>query len=484
MKLLRDIRAVGGTFAGGYVAHVSTAVNSKEREKVFRDPVHDLIAIAPQDRFILDLIDTPEVQRLRRVRQLGMSCFIYQGAEHSRFTHSLGTYHCVCRILDSLRRNHNGQNSIKKVLVDIDKPVKAAGLLHDIGHGPFSHVFERSLGAGGLKHEDWTTRIIESPDSCIYAVLNDHGIDPGDVTSIIRKSPPAHSLAIDIISSELDADRMDYLLRDSLMCGVNYGVFDLEWMLHTMHAAQVEELGSRRRPMKLCADATKGIKAVETYVLSRVQMYEQVYYHKTTRACESLLTLVLEYAQHLAKGGWSPPGVTATLGKLLSGEGQLSIQEYLSLDDFCLTTMLREWSTIDTQEGNQRDLQSLVRQLVDRKKPFKWIWIDDTRKQRAVGAMQQSLIADENPLRFHCCCDEPDNIAYKGVLYTLGRKEPGEDQINSTIYVLTDGQPKPVETASDVLAGLAGVNLKKCRLYYDREKEQDFKNLFSKFDLS
>ncbi|MDO8683122.1 MAG: HD domain-containing protein [Armatimonadota bacterium] len=451
-----------------------------KKEKVFRDPVHDLIVIAPDDDFILDLIDTPEMQRLRRIRQLGMSCFTYQGAEHSRFTHSLGTYHCVCRILESLIRNHRGQGKIPRIIKKIGRSVKAAGLLHDLGHGPFSHVFERALGSQGLKHEDWTTKIIESTDTEVNKALRKHNIDPTAVANIIRKSPLADSLAIDIISSELDADRMDYLLRDSLMCGVKYGVFDLEWILHTMYASEVQKLTSGEKPMKLCADATKGIRAVEGYVLSRIQMYEQVYYHKTTRACEGLLSQIIEYAQWLVKSGWVPPDTPLAIRKLLSGT-EVTIEEYLSLDDFCFTSTLMTWSVMDCDNANQEDLRSLVRLLVERGQPFKSI--DVEHKMRDVGKMEQAL--KEDTLRFHYFLDAPGNTVYKGVLYSLkGEKEP-EELINSTIYVLTsNGTTKPVETESEVLKGLSGLTLQKDRLYYDRTKEQDFEHLFSKFGLS
>ena len=364
---------------------------------------------------------------------------------------------------------------------EIERPVKAAGLLHDLGHGPFSHVFERALGSEGLQHEVWTTRIIESNTTGVHKSLQEHGIEADSVSSIIRKSPPAHPLAIDIISSELDADRMDYLLRDSHMCGVQYGKFDLEWMLHTMHASKVPQLARGVNPMKLCADATKGIRAVEGYVLSRIQMYEQVYYHKTTRASEGLLSRIITYAQWLVKSGWDPPGVSPAIQKLLLGANDLTIEEYLSLDDFCFTSALMAWSVMDCANADQEDLRSLVRLLVERGRPFKSVDVAHSRILN-VGKMEHALQGDA--LRFHYFLDTPESTVYKGVLYSLrGAKEP-EEQINSTIYVLTTNGPKPVETESEVLRNLAGLTLEKNRLYYDRSKEKVFQRHFSKFGIS
>lgn len=449
--------------------------------KVFGDPLHDLIVVDPADTFVVDLVDTPEMQRLRRIRQLGLSYLTYQGAEHSRFTHSLGVYHCVCRILGALQSNHSDDQAILDLLHTISRPVKAAGLLHDIGHGPFSHVFEKVAGDKSPHHEDWTAAVILSPDSAVSKVLESHNIEPQAVADIIRKTSQL-PLATDIISSELDADRMDYLLRDSLMCGVTYGRFDLGWMLRILHAAEVSAPDGTTKVMKLCADAAKGLRTVEQYVLDRIQMYDQVYYHKTTRAMECLLTRVLEYASFLWHSmNWRPSDTPATISRFLAGD-ELNLSDYMELDDFSFTTALRTWASMACRNPDERDFAGLVSQLVHRGRPLRFV--DVTEKGISVGKMMNELDHGASPLRFHYAVDNPESTAYKGVLYSLRKKaKTPEELLNSTIYLLDNGAPVPVETESVILKGLSGVRFQSTRLYYDRNLEKEFGEVFAKFDL-
>src|SRR6476659_8222360 len=196
-------------------------------EKIIRDPVHDVIAFRldrPIDALLFRLLNTVEVQRLRRIRQLGMASMAYPGADHSRYSHSLGVMETARKIIEQLRRNF--------YISDEDETVcLAAALLHDLGHGPFSHVFERVTG---VHHEDLTERVIVDPDSEVNRVLTEH--DPSLPQKIIDflNCHPRRTFVCDIISSQLDADRLDYLLRDNLMTGSQYGDYDLGWLLHAL----------------------------------------------------------------------------------------------------------------------------------------------------------------------------------------------------------------------------------------------------------
>jgi HD superfamily phosphohydrolase len=254
------------------------------REKLYRDPVHDLISLdqnSADDRCIIALIDSPEVQRLRRIRQLGLASVAYPGAEHSRFTHSLGVMWTATRILEHLGRT-------TAIPPQQALAVRCAALLHDVGHGPLSHVFEKFTL---VHHEEWTRRVILDPACTVNRILSAHRPSlPQEVVAIIEGR--SHPLFLSqVISSQLDADRFDYLLRDSHMTGVKYGVFDFERLLRMLR------LDPSGRQIVV---ARPGVHPVEGYLQSRFHMYAQVYLHKTVRAAEAVLGLTLRRAAELA----------------------------------------------------------------------------------------------------------------------------------------------------------------------------------------
>src|SRR5262245_59922913 len=185
-------------------------------EKIIRDPVHDVIAFRRDravDALLFRLLNTIEVQRLRRVRQLGMASMAYPGADHSRYSHSLGVMETARRIVEQLRRNPYISDEQETVCL-------AAALLHDLGHGPFSHAFERVTE---IHHEELTQRVIEDPDSEVNHVLAEHDRSlPRKVIDVLH-CRPKRTFICDILSSQLDADRLDYLLRDNVMTGSQYG---------------------------------------------------------------------------------------------------------------------------------------------------------------------------------------------------------------------------------------------------------------------
>jgi HD superfamily phosphohydrolase len=191
------------------------------KERIYRDSVHNIIRLEtdkPDGALLARLVDTVEFQRLRRVRQLGLAHFAYQGAEHSRFTHSLGVMHIATRILNKLRRSYD-------ITDEQYLAIRVAALLHDIGHGAFSHVLETILD---FHHEAFTVEAVLSSETEVGQILSKHS--PGlarDVADIILGKFKPMALA-QLVSSQLDVDRMDYLLRDSLMTGAKYGIYDFE----------------------------------------------------------------------------------------------------------------------------------------------------------------------------------------------------------------------------------------------------------------
>ena len=300
-------------------------------EKIIRDPVHDVIAFRtdrPTDALLFRLLGAAEVQRLRRIRQLGMAHLAYPGADHSRYSHSLGVMQTARRIIEQLRRSFTIDEREETVCL-------CASLLHDLGHGPFSHVFER---VSGIHHESLTHRVIDDPRSEVHKLLAEHDPAlPGEVAQLMGGGA-RHTFFCDILSSQLDADRFDYLLRDNLMTGSRYGDYDLEWLLH---ALTIDESTGR------LAVTWKGVSAVEAYLQSRYHMYRNVYFHKVVRSAEGMVKLTLQRAKRLAVQGrlaWPPR--EHVVNKALLGQ-QLEVEEFTDFDDVSVLHCFQVWTKSD-----------------------------------------------------------------------------------------------------------------------------------------
>lgn len=249
-----------------------------KEDKVIRDPIHEYIRIDLE--IIWKTIATKEFQRLRRIRQLGATFQVYPTGEHSRFSHSLGVYEIV-------RRMVNENDDIRNNLTDYEKVcVMLAGLLHDIGHGPFSHSFE---SISKINHEKYTLAIILGGSEVNEVLKTADPRLPETVAKIIDHSHP-NKLLTQMISSQLDADRMDYLLRDSYFTGTSYGKFDLERILRTI---RVEN--------KVLVVKESGIHSIEDYLMARYHMYWQVYLHPISRSFEAVLESLFKRFYDLAQ---------------------------------------------------------------------------------------------------------------------------------------------------------------------------------------
>ncbi len=307
------------------------------KEKVFKDPIHDHIYV--YEPLILELIDSYEMQRLRRIKQLGLSYLTYHGAEHSRFTHSLGSYEIMRLVLARLEKKDELFLSEREELL-----AKAAALLHDIGHGPFSHSLEELFELG---HEEWGRRIILG-DSEVNKILKEQDKDfPSDIAKIIM-GEYNNSLINDLISSQIDVDRMDYLLRDSKITGVNYGEFDLERIIRVLVA---DEDG--------LFFVESGMHSVESYILARYAMYWQVYFHPTTRGAEIVLKKLFKRAKDLFKAG-KEIYLPAPLKNLFFGE--VTINDYLKFDEALIYSLFSQW-----QEDSDLILSDLSNRILSRR---------------------------------------------------------------------------------------------------------------------
>jgi uncharacterized protein len=260
-----------------------------------RDPIHDLIQFDDEtDRLVWRLLNCSEFQRLRRIKQLGFSEYVFPGATHTRLAHCIGVFHTARQLLRVI------QNWPKKFDQDRARITLCASLLHDVGHGPFSHVFEgvgralagRKTLSARKKHEEWTSEIVLG-DTEVNRVLTEYDKRlPAEISRVLLSEDPVDVYAT-IVSSQFDADRLDYLRRDRYMCGVSVGYFDYSWILRNLKISEVTqysegEEGIGKRVACLVLDG-KAKDAAEGYLIARYQLYSTIYYHKTTRSAEKVL---------------------------------------------------------------------------------------------------------------------------------------------------------------------------------------------------
>jgi hypothetical protein len=330
------------------------------KDRVFRDPVHGLVELKGDDRPIADLVDTAPMQRLRRIKQMGFAWLVYPGAEHSRFGHALGALHIAQRVTQRLELDAR-----------VARHVKVAALLHDVGHGPFSHAWEHVFP--GHDHERWGARIA-TENAELRAALE--RLEPGLPETLCGfwNATYAPRFAKKLVSSQLDVDRLDYLLRDGHYSGAGYATYDLDWIIHAIQVAHVHS--DRADPSDLVVDYRRGMYAVEQYLFARSYMYAQVYHHKTVRAAEWMFIKTLERFALLARGGDEPAGLPIA-GAMARGAA-VTVDDYLRLHDVSLTTALDRWAGADGPGADDRVLRDLAARLVSRRL-FKTLDLGDDR---------------------------------------------------------------------------------------------------------
>lgn len=309
-------------------------------EKVFRDPVHNYIHINHQ--VIYDLVNAKEFQRLRRIKQVPTTAFTFHGAEHSRFSHCLGVYEIARRVTEIFEEKYPQVWDKEESLLTM-----TAGLLHDIGHGAYSHTFEKLFQTD---HEAITQEIITNPETEINQILSRVAPDfPDKVASVINHSYP-NKQVVQLISSQIDCDRMDYLLRDSYFSAANYGQFDLMRILRVIRPVENGIVFEKN-----------GMHAVEDYIVSRFQMYMQVYFHPASRGVELTLQNLLKRAKRMYEK--NPDYICKTAPALIPFlKNQFTLNDYLFLDDGVLNTYFQTWISSD-----DHILSDLASRFINRK---------------------------------------------------------------------------------------------------------------------
>lgn len=391
------------------------------KPKLFRDPVHNIIAFDIDDgceRMLVELLATPQVQRLRRIRQLGLANLVYPGAEHSRFAHSLGVTHLARRVLDQVCGGAPKP--------EIKYATLAAALLHDIGHGPFSHAIE---AVTGVHHERVGAALLMDPETPVHQILAEVDAElPAQVAAMLGHEGP-RTFYGDIVSSQLDADRLDYILRDGLLTGVKIATYDLERIISTLQAEPGHLLASGRAK-----------EAVEGYLIARFHMFKQVYLHKAVRSAEKMLEAAIARASRLIQAGSDlllmPSGPLHTL---LMGK-RVAPVEFATLDDTDIWVVLKAWS-----RSEDPILAELATGLVDRQL-YKTIDVPASDKRGAGGRIDlaRSVVqrAGGDP-EYHLLVDRAADIPYKPY---DPEGTPGQRPI---MVDLPDGEAR-IETHSDI----------------------------------
>lgn len=416
------------------------------RQRFFRDPIHgqlrfervDLTAAPPkEDRegrriswVVQKLVDSPEFQRLRQIRQNGLTSYVFYGAEHSRFAHSLGVCHLAREMFDAITRNTDAE-------LDLDCRLRTicAGLLHDIGHGPFSHLIEEVLKEAEVKfdHEVMTTRIILE-DTKVNRVLKE--VDPA-LPEIIapyidkeRRDPKADHWSYRIVSSQLDADRLDYLHRDAAGAGLIGHGFDLPRLLDMLEHVEGTRIAVDRR----------GIAAVEAYLVVLDQMYRAVYFHKTIRSASHLLSGVLRRAFELFKGGDKSIFGDNPVRALFEQGHEISLRDYVRITESHVWALIDRWS--DCRDKVLSDLASRVleRRLLKAADfdPMRYRELRE-HEDKAREMVKAELAITDDCVGYYVQIDEPSRVSYKR--YDWLAERPDE-----SIFMTGGGQkPLPIE---------------------------------------
>jgi len=389
-----------------------TQVNKR---KIFNDPVYGFISIP--DALIFDLIEHPWIQRLRRIKQLGLTHLVYPGALHTRFHHSLGAMHLITKAIAELRlKGHE--------ISDKEATAAAAAiLLHDIGHGPYSHALENSI-VTGIGHEKISLLFMKQLNRQFNGNLD-------LAIQIFEDKHPKHFLN-KLISSQFDMDRLDYLKRDSFFTGVSEGIINYERLLN-----MIEVLNDN-----LVIEA-KGIYSVEKFITARRLMYWQVYLHKTVLVSEFMLMRLLKRAKELRMAGdelFATPALEFFLSQQISEqqfeENPQVLNHFAQLDDFDIFTSMKVWMT-----HPDRVLSTFSQSLVNRKlfkielqnNPFETSYIQEIRQKTS-----NHFGLSEEETGYFVFDDQTSNYTY----------QPGRDDIN---IIFKDGSVKDIATASDEL---------------------------------
>jgi uncharacterized protein len=395
---------------------------------------------------VVEVLRTPELQRLRRIRQLGLVHLVFPGAEHSRLVHSLGASHLAIRFGRQLQKI--APEFMIPVLCPDESVIRdfaVAALCHDLGHGPLSHAWEREIIGDSFNRDAWARTLGLSPEDVLIQHLKWHELvaqgllawEDGELHRLLEQHEEDASLRIRrllsgkydvgflprLLSSDIDVDRADFLKRDTHQTGVAYGRYDLDWLISTLTLGE-EHLGDEKQ-WAVGFDGRKAVRVVEQFLIARQALYETVYHHKTVRCAEGMVAMFLRRLKKAIEGGmkFETSGLVAPIMKMIAGE-VVPPNELLVLDDFALLVLIENIAQSDAKDDIAVDL---AKRIVARNL-FKWVPVSSDRvgeflekkdareklynviKQFVPGNPEYYLI--EDTAKFKMMSDEVEDKAY------------------------------------------------------------------------
>jgi HD superfamily phosphohydrolase len=422
---------------------------------ILRDPVHGLIPFdSPDDEIVVRLLATPQMQRLRRIRQLGVASVAFPGAEHTRFAHAIGSAHVMKRLISRLRDVEGGLPPSQRLSREAAREALAAALLHDVGHGPLSHLFEDAL-AGAPAHEEWSTRIILDGDSEVSRILaaEDPRL-PARVAALVLGRHECAYLAR-AVSGTVDVDRCDYLLRDAHATGVPYGRYDLDWLLRSLTFGRTSE--AHEAP-PLAIDGAKGIVSLESFILARLFMFQQVYFHKAARAAEWMIRAILARAAELLRQGAELGSVPAAIASIATRRGA-PLEDYLELDDGVLFGAMHAW------ESSRDPILSDLTQRIRSRSLFKTLELYGMDEAARTNA-------------FHTARDIAKRRGLSPKSYVgldVAADTPFSDAEDPLTVVFPRGEPRKPGDVSFLLGRLRGETVTRARLIFAPELRDEIR---------
>jgi uncharacterized protein len=451
------------------------AVRSEPRDQRVRDPVHGLIVFHKDnklDQLAWGLLDTPEFQRLRRIKQLGPADFVFPSATHTRFAHCVGVFHTARQLIQIIEREIPEEVDEESHKRRTEVAVLAA-LLHDLGHGPLSHAFESAQAARERKkkHEIWSAEIVRGANGEIRRLLEAYRSGLSDEIAKLLESDDPEDIYHAVVSSSFDADRLDYLQRDRLMTGTHAGAIDFVWLMEHVRVHKISidapdaEDGSANSATEIptfCLDA-KALPAAEQFLLSRYALHQQVYFHKVKCCVERMFAELLKLIADRSSRGRAPSQTGLPKNHpLLRFFKSESLKDYLALDDTVL------WGALDAMsQADDPAIAQLAVRLRDRR-------LYKTLDMGSIGADRGAQIAWARRIdrRF------AEQISARTVLKDEDARlsiytEVGgdEERMHKKLRVLDGGMPVEISKHSPLVAAI--VQRSYTRYYFSTESDRD-----------